>query len=272
MKCKKIHRVFRFDQAEVFKEFINKNIDLRINSLSKFEMDLYKLMSNSIFGKLLYNPRKNNIDTKLVTTEKRFDELVCDPRLQECYPISEDKLIMKMSADKIELKYPLYAGWFILELSKCVMYDLFYNVLKKNYGSSVSLIYMDTDSFLLEFKDIDVYDELSKKPLCDIFDTSNFDVNHKLSSVENKGKLGLLKSETAEKALKEVICLSPKCYSIELESGYVKNTAKGVNRSEKIKLKHDTYRNIHDGVLKSQSSLCPTIISKQNKLYTTCIE
>ena len=45
-----------------------------------------------------------------------------------------------------------------------------------------------------------------------------------------------------------------------------------MNRSEKIKLKHDSYRNIHDGVLKSVSSLCPTIISKQNKLYTTCIE
>ena len=30
------------------------------------------------------------------------------------------------------------------------MYDFFYNVLKKNYGENLSLIYMDTDSFLLQ--------------------------------------------------------------------------------------------------------------------------
>ena len=37
------------------------------------------------------------------------------------------------------------------------MYDLFYNVLKENYGDDDNLVYMDTDSFLLEFKNVDVY-------------------------------------------------------------------------------------------------------------------
>ena len=228
-------------------------------------------MSNSIYGKLLYNPRKNNIDTKIVTNEKRFSELVNNPRLQECFPVSENKVVMKLSSDKIELKYPLYAGFFILEKSKAVMYDLFYNVLKKNYGENVSLIYMDTDSFLLEFKNIDVYNEISKGPLKAIMDTSNFPTNHELFNEENKGKLGYLKSETGSIPIRESISLSAKCYSVLLEDERVKNTAKGVNKSEKSKLKHDIYRDIHDGVIKNVSSTCPTIRSYQNKLYTIVV-
>ena len=178
LKCTKIHRIFRFRQEDLFKDFIEKNIELRKNAKSPFEKDLFKLMSNSIYGKLLYNSRKNDTDTKLVTSEKRFDELVCNPRLKECFPISEEKLIMKLSSDKIELKYPLYVGWFVLELSKYHMYNFYYNVLKKTYGNNVNLVYSDTDSFLLEFQNVDIYSELCKKPLMDYMDTSNFPSDH----------------------------------------------------------------------------------------------
>ena len=84
-----------------------KKINLRKNSKSAFEKDLYKLMSNGIYGKLLYNPRKNGVDTKLTTNEKWFLELVNNPRIKDCFVISENKLIMKLSANKIQLKYPL---------------------------------------------------------------------------------------------------------------------------------------------------------------------
>ena len=62
-------------------------------------------------------------------------------------------------------------------------------------------------------------------------DLSNFPTDHHLYSEENKGKLGLLKSETDDNPISEVICLAPKCYSVLSEDGTVKNTAKGVNRS-----------------------------------------
>ena len=123
---------------------------------------------------------------------------------------------MKLSSDKIELKYPLYVGWFVLELSKYHMYDFYYNVLKKNYGDNVSLIYSDTDSFLLEFQNIDIYSELGKKPLMDYMDTSNFpsDPSALPFSNANKGKLGLLISKTTDLAIKEAYCLAPKTYLV----------------------------------------------------------
>ena len=51
---------------------------------------------------------------------------------------------------------PIYIGTSILDLSKLFMYD--YNNLKLKYKDNVSLLYMDTDSFILEIKTGDVYD------------------------------------------------------------------------------------------------------------------
>ena len=54
----KIHRVFRFKQEDLFSDFIQTNISLRKDTKSPFEKDKFKLMSNGIYGKLLYNARK----------------------------------------------------------------------------------------------------------------------------------------------------------------------------------------------------------------------
>ena len=44
------------------------------------------------------------------------------------------------------------------------MYNMLYNVIKKHYGKDDSLIYMNTDSFRLNFKGIDIFDEVAKGP------------------------------------------------------------------------------------------------------------
>ena len=46
-------------------------------------------MLNLIYGKLIYNARKNKSVTKLVTSEARFDKLSCDLALllNDCYSI-----------------------------------------------------------------------------------------------------------------------------------------------------------------------------------------
>ena len=94
---------------------------------------------------------------------------------------------------------------------------------------------MVTDSFFLEFKNMDVFNELSKSPLKEHMDLSNFPQDHNLFSNEHKGKLGYLKSETAAIPMKEIIALSPKCYSILLDDKTVKSAAKGVPMTEKTR-------------------------------------
>ena len=145
---------------------------------------------------------------------------------------------------------------------------MYYNVIKKHYKNDVSLIYMDTDSFLLNFDGIDILDEVAKGPLANYMDLSNFDVNHPSYNNANKGKLGLLKSETGSIPLKEAICLQPKCYSILLDNNSCKSTAKGVNRSSCKNLKHSVYNEIHEGIKSEISVDCVNIRCKKNKLYT----
>ena len=77
-----------------------------------------------------------------------------------------------------------------------------------------------------------------------------------------------MKSETGGIPIKETICLSPKCYSILLDDGNVKNTAKGINRSEKNKLRHEIYSKVHSGESDRVTATCSNIRAIENNLYT----
>ena len=80
---------------------------------------------------------------------------------------------------------------------------MYYNAIKKYYKMDVSLVYIDTDSFLLNFRGIDIHNEVAKGPPAKYMYLSNFNINHPSYDAKNKGKLGLLKSETASIPMKE---------------------------------------------------------------------
>ena len=57
---------------------------------------------------------------------------------------------------------PIYLGQAILDISKTLMYEFWYDYIKPLYGDMVKLNYKDTDSFVMLVKTEDIYADISK--------------------------------------------------------------------------------------------------------------
>ena len=108
-------------------------------------------MNNEVFGKTIENIRKNR-NIKLVTTERRRNYLVSQPNFHTAKFITENLLVIEIRKTQILMNKPVYLGLAILDLSKTVMYELWYNYVKRKYGENVKFCYMDTDSFIVLVK------------------------------------------------------------------------------------------------------------------------
>ena len=112
------------------------NTKLRTEARNDFGKDFFKLMNNSVFGKTMENVRKFG-DITLVTTDKRRNQLVPEPNYHTTKYISEDLLVIEMK--KIKMNKPMYLGLSILEISKTLMYELWYNYIKPKYQDNAKL-------------------------------------------------------------------------------------------------------------------------------------
>ncbi|KAF4530197.1 hypothetical protein B566_EDAN018356 [Ephemera danica] len=94
------------------------------------------------------------------------------------------------------------------------MYDFYYNKLQPIYGNKVTLLYMDTDSYIVEVKTHDVYDDMNQHR--EYYDTSNYDPGHKCYSLVNHKVLGKMKDETHGQPISQFAGLRAKMYSFKL--------------------------------------------------------
>ena len=98
------------------------NPKLRAEAENDYEEDIFKSMNNSVFGKTMKNVRKHR-DIKLVTTDKRINQLASEPNYHTTKWFSENLLAKEIKKIKVEMNKPLYLGLSILEISKTLMYD-----------------------------------------------------------------------------------------------------------------------------------------------------
>ena len=242
MKLEKIHRALRFKQIPWMKPYIMKNTELRKKAESTFEQDLYKLLNNSVFGKTMENLRKR-VDVKLVRSseEDKLRKLIAKPSFNRSMIFDDDLAAVHMNKTRLVLDRPVYVGMSILDLSKHLMYDWYYNHLKAQYGERAQLLYTDTDSLVLEIQTEDVHADMKRHQ--EEYDTSNFPQDNPLHSTKNKKVLGKMKDECAGVPIAEFVGLRPKMYSILTADEKEIRKAKGVKKCVvKKQIRHEQYK------------------------------
>ena len=142
--------------------------------------------------------------------------------------------------EKVLLNKPIYVGMSVLDLSKHLMYNFYYNTLKARYGENVRLLYTDTDSVVIHVQTEDIYADMAQN-LNDYDTSNNYSPGHPLFSDQNKKVIGKFKDELGGKVMTEFIGIRPKMYSfIGEESG---KKAKGVKKSVlQNSITHEDYK------------------------------
>ena len=118
-------------------------------------------MNNADFGKTIENVRKHR-NIKLVTTERRRNYLVSERNYHTTKFFTENLLAIEIRKIRIILNNLVYLGLSILDLSKTVMYEIWYDYVKPKYGENVKFCYMDTDSFIFHVKTDYIYKDIAE--------------------------------------------------------------------------------------------------------------
>lgn len=228
---KRIHKVLQFAQSEWLKPYIMLNTILRTKALNEFEKNFYKLLINAIYGKTMENVRAR-VDIKLKSKwEGRYGarKLVALPNFKKYSYFDKDLIAIELNKTSIVMNKPIAIGMSILDISKVLMYDFYYNHLKFVYGEDVELVYSDTDSFILEINTqcfyTDMKNHLHKYDTSDYTDGNVYDIPRK-----NKKIPGLFKDELNGIIMTEFVGLRSKMYSVRAGGIEKMKKAKGVKR------------------------------------------
>ena len=203
---------------------------IRKEAKNEFGKDFFKLMNNSVFGKTMENVRKHR-DIKLVTTEEKRIKLVSEPNYHTTKHFSKNLLAIEMKKTKVKMNKPVYLGMSILDISKTLMYEFWYDYVKPKYNDKAKLCYMDTDSFVLNIFTEDFFEDINNDAER-WFDISNYDKNDKrpLQIGVNKKVIGMFKDELGGKIMKEFCALRAKTYSYLMDDNSEVKKSKGTKK------------------------------------------
>jgi hypothetical protein len=155
-----------FHQEKWLQPFIIAIFRKRQESTDETVRDIMKLEMNSLYGKFLQNSL-GFVNTKMYTDMEVFARAVHEPACSDFHVINEgsDDLSFAGTVDRVKGEADVErthrpTGFTILELSKIVMYELHYGIMKKFYGDRAKLLYMDTDSFMYELETLNPFNDM----------------------------------------------------------------------------------------------------------------
>ena len=138
-----------------------KNIAKYLKKLNNDLKKLHKYQDKVMYGldylfnkaneKDYYKPKeiKSAFDGSYILHESRGDK--CNKlALYEYFHII--RLYLKEKKTEVKINKPIYLEQAVLDLSKTLMFEFWYDYLKPMYGDQIRLCYTDTDSFIMHIK------------------------------------------------------------------------------------------------------------------------
>ena len=249
-----IHHIIRFKQAPFIFEYVNMLSEKRAKSKTTVEKNLYKLLANSIYGKFVETGLKrmkvkfaNTWNEREAIIQKHGYDMIAGTTMY-----SENLIGIKLNTPVYKVVKPFFIGFAILDMSKHIIYDFYYNVLKTTFDN-VELLGQDTDSFIVQlsdkgnivhkmcdmyksfdFSELDntsyFYGELVKYYEHEV-DKSKFPSLESFLNFNKKLPGPIFKDEHNGHRITEFVGLRPKMYCLVDEKQVIHNAAKGVPRN-----------------------------------------
>ena len=210
-----IKKILEYKHSNFMKPYIDFLFEKKsyYKSVGDSSMSLtFKILMNSLFGVMMTRVQ-NFKDFKIVTTEQQVDKETCKPNYITRNIVNEDLSILEMGKLSVIYSYHILIGSIILQNSKVHMYNYLYKIYPKLFGDNYRVLYMDTDS---------------------IFSKLNMSYEKYFEILENNqdlygNNLGQMSIDNKFNKIKELICLSSKCYSYICENDISKNVNKMKN-------------------------------------------
>ena len=271
-ELEKVHRVIMFKQSAWLKPYIDNNSELSQEAKSGFGKDFFKLMNNSVFGKMMENVSGQR-DVKLVVTEERRKKLGSEPNYNSCKQFAKDLMAIEMRKTEVLMDKPIAVGQAILDISKTLMYEFWYDYLKPKYRDKVKLCYMDTDSSFIYVETDDFYEDIAND-VDEWFGVAKYDENgnRPLPIGKNKKVIGKFKDELNGKIMTEFIGLRAKTYAFaQLNEDNELEEHKKVKGTKKCVIKKDLNLKLYKKTLFNNETIRCTqqrFKSDHHKIYT----
>ncbi|XP_060847586.1 uncharacterized protein LOC132927141 isoform X2 [Rhopalosiphum padi] len=215
----KVHRVIQFNQSDWLAKYIELNTEMRKKAKNEFEKNFFKLMNNAVFGKTMQSKRKE-MKMELVSCERRLQKLINKTTFKHCTNYNENLNAVALENKIIKFDKPIYIGFAVLDISKTLMYDYHYNVMKKHYKDKIKLMYTDTDSLVYHINTDDFYKDLADNPsLLDRMDTANLPSVHPCYVADRKKSPGFFSDEVDGNVVSEFCALRAKSYAFNVYAG-----------------------------------------------------
>lgn len=243
LELKRLRRGIRFRQSRFIKPYIDALTAKRAAALTELAKQLYKLLANSLFGKMIEGGA-TRMDCRFVRSLRQALRRNTDPRLLAHMIYSDTLSLAFMGKRKTKLHQNWAVGFSILEVSKYIMQRLFYEVIQPAFGGRASVLLSDTDSFVLALPGASEDAALAR--LACVMDFSNYEPQHALFSTCVKNLTGYLKNELPSARVVEVIGVRSKVYMIRTDRGE-EARCKGVKGRVKDLIPAEGYRKVVRG-------------------------